>query len=227
VTSGLDWNAVWFISDLGSKVDYLYDLLSELIDIFAPVRTVKVGRSGSLLGIRDWMDSDVEQAVAERNLPYEIRRGDMNRVKGYRNWLAFADRRRIAKSLLDGRRAAFVSINLDPDLPPKMLYSNLRQLGVINGSNKVEVEVDVERMNQFFCDVKFSPVGVVPQPELFIGPDSIEVVPKVRNFGFVLNMNLTPVDHYKAVCQRLYSVLRSVKKHARYTPFGVRMKLAV
>jgi hypothetical protein len=69
--------------------------------------------------------------------------------------------------------------------------------------------------------------GDVPQPELFIGPDSIEVVPKVRNLGFVLNKNLTPVDHYKAVCQRIYSVLRSVKPHARYTPFGVRKKLVV
>jgi hypothetical protein len=57
----------------------------------------------------------------------------------------------------------------------------------------------------------------VPQPELFIGPDSIEVVPKVRNFR-----NFTPVDHYKVVYQRIYSVLRSVKPHPRYTPFGVR-----
>jgi hypothetical protein len=72
-----------------------------------------------------------------------------NRTKGDRNWLAFADRCRIAKSLLDTRRSVFVSINLDPDLPPKKLYSNLRQLGVINGSNKVEVEVDVERMINF------------------------------------------------------------------------------
>jgi hypothetical protein len=38
----------------------------------------------------------------------------------------------------------------------------------------------------------------VPQPKLFIGPDSIEVVPKVRILVFVLNRNLTPVDHYKA-----------------------------
>jgi hypothetical protein len=62
---------------------------------------------------------------------------------------------------------------------------------------------------------------------LFIGPDSIEVVPKVRNLGFVVNMNLTPVDHYKVVCQRIFSVLKSVKPHARYTPFGVRKKLVV
>jgi hypothetical protein len=32
--------------------------------------------------------------------------------------------------------------------------------------------------------------GYVPQLELFIGPDSIEVVPKVRNLGFVLYRNL-------------------------------------
>jgi hypothetical protein len=69
--------------------------------------------------------------------------------------------------------------------------------------------------------------GDVPQPELFIGPDSIEVVPKVRNLGFVLNRNLTSVDHYKEVCQRIYSVLRYVKPHARYTLFGVRKRLIV
>jgi hypothetical protein len=65
LASGLDWNAVRFISDLDGKVDYLYGLLSELIDVFAPVRTVKVERSNYLSGIRHWMDSDVGQAVAE------------------------------------------------------------------------------------------------------------------------------------------------------------------
>jgi hypothetical protein len=59
----------------------------------------------------------------------------------------------IAKILLDACRSAFWSINLDPDLPPKKLYSNLCQLGVIDGSNKVEVEVDVT----IFCDAKFAP----------------------------------------------------------------------
>jgi hypothetical protein len=91
VASGLDWNALRFISNLDSKVDYLYGLLSELIDVFAPVRTVKVGRSNSLSGIRHWM----------------------NRVKHDRNWLASADRRGIARSLLDARRSAFLSFNLD------------------------------------------------------------------------------------------------------------------
>jgi hypothetical protein len=53
------------------------------------------------------------------------------------------------------------------------------------------------------------------------------VVSKVRNLGFVLTRNLTPAGHYRAVSQRIYSVLRYVKPHARYTPFGVRKELIV
>jgi hypothetical protein len=38
---------------------------------------------------------------------------------------------------------------------------------------------------------------------------------------------MTPVNHHKAVCQSIYSVLRSVKPHARYTSFGGRNILVV
>jgi hypothetical protein len=42
-----------------------------------------------------------------------------------------------------------VKVGRSNSLPRIRMYSNLRQLGVINGSNKVKVEVDVKRMNQF------------------------------------------------------------------------------
>jgi hypothetical protein len=77
VGSELDWNAVPFISDSDGKVEYLCGLLSELIDVFAPVSTVKVGRSNSFSRIRHWMDSTVEQAVAEHiwNFSWECEQG--------------------------------------------------------------------------------------------------------------------------------------------------------
>jgi hypothetical protein len=60
------------------------------------------------------------------------------------------------------------------------------------------------KMSQVILIQREGAVSDVLQPELFIGPDSIEMVPKVRNLGFVLNRNLTPVDHYEAVSQRIY-----------------------
>jgi hypothetical protein len=62
--------------------------------------------------------------------------------------------RKFEKSLLSTRRSAFLSIKLFRRQiriqPLKKLYSNLRQLGVINGTNKVELGVDVEKINPFF-----------------------------------------------------------------------------
>jgi hypothetical protein len=48
--------------------------------------------------------------------------------------------------------------------------------------------------------------GDVPQPKLFIGTDLIEVVPKVRNLGFVLNRN----PHPWIIIKRVFS---------KFTPF--------
>jgi hypothetical protein len=77
------------------------DLIGTRFSSYRIWRTVKVGRSNSLSGIRHWMDSDVEQAVSERivhmKLAWECEQGQG------RNWLAFAEGCRIAKSLLDAR----------------------------------------------------------------------------------------------------------------------------
>jgi hypothetical protein len=69
VATGLDWNAVRFISDSDTKVDYLHGLLNGMIDDSASMRTVKVKMSNSLSG----MDSDVEQ-----NRAYEIWHRNVN-----------------------------------------------------------------------------------------------------------------------------------------------------
>jgi hypothetical protein len=66
----------------------------------------------------------------------------------------------------------------------------------------------------------------IPQPELYIGSDPIRVVTSVNNLGFVLNENLTTVDHSKRVCRRVYSILRSIRPHASHRPFPVRKRLA-
>jgi hypothetical protein len=47
--------------------------------------------------------------------------------------------------------AQFVSVNLDPGLPPRKLYDNLRRLCVINGPERFngDVEVERERLSSF------------------------------------------------------------------------------
>jgi hypothetical protein len=43
-----------------------------------------------------------------------------------------------------------VSVNLDPSLPQRKFYQNLRGLGVVNAPERLQVEMDAERLNYFF-----------------------------------------------------------------------------
>jgi hypothetical protein len=51
---------------------------------------------------------------------------------------------------VERKYSEFVSVNLDSGLPPKKLYDNLRRLGVINGPERFNGDVDVERLSSFF-----------------------------------------------------------------------------
>jgi hypothetical protein len=65
-------------------------------------------------------------------------------------WVDFISKRRQADALVERKYSQFVSINLNPDLPPRKLYDNLRRLGVINGPERFGGDVDVERLSSFF-----------------------------------------------------------------------------
>jgi hypothetical protein len=57
---------------------------------------------------------------------------------------------RHAVALLERKYSEFVSVNLDPGLPSRKLYNNLRRLGVINGPERFNGDVDVERLSSCF-----------------------------------------------------------------------------
>jgi hypothetical protein len=40
----------------------------------------------------------------------------------------------------------------------------------------------------------------IPPPTLLIGAYVVQVVPRVRNLGFVLNERLTATDHFRKMC---------------------------
>jgi hypothetical protein len=84
---------------------------------------------------------------------------------------------RHADALVERKYSQFVSVNLDPDLSPRKLYdNNLRRLGVINGPERFNGDVDVERPSSFFW----------PRPSLSTGIDfDVPVSTNVPEFSFV------------------------------------------
>jgi hypothetical protein len=56
---------------------------------------------------------------------------EQQREQGQR-WIEYIAKHRHADELVE-EYSEFVSVNIDPGLPPRKLYDNLRRLGVING----------------------------------------------------------------------------------------------
>jgi hypothetical protein len=62
----------------------------------------------------------------------------------------YVQKRRYADGLVKRKYCGFVSVNLDPSLPQQKLYQSLRGLGVVNAPERLQVEMDVERLINYF-----------------------------------------------------------------------------
>jgi hypothetical protein len=78
---------------------------------------------------------------------------------------------------VERKYSEFVSVNLDPGILSKKLYDNLRRLGVINGPERFNRDVYVERLSSFF----------LTRPSLSTGIDfDVPVSTNVPEFPLVL-----------------------------------------
>jgi hypothetical protein len=55
-----------------------------------------------------------------------------------------------ADELVKRKYGGFVSVNLDPSLPQRKLYHKLLELEVVNAPEKLQVAMDVDRLNNYF-----------------------------------------------------------------------------
>jgi hypothetical protein len=67
----------------------------------------------------------------------------VNRVRGDRLWVDFFAKRRHASAFVERKYSEFVSVNLDPGFPTRKFFDNLRKLGVINGPERFDGDIDV------------------------------------------------------------------------------------
>jgi hypothetical protein len=91
----------------------------------------------------------VELAVNERDAAYKVWHNNINRARGVRLWIwLYNQKRRYADGLVERKYGGFVSVNLDPQ--QKLYQLNLRGLGVFIVPERLQIEIDVERLNNYF-----------------------------------------------------------------------------
>jgi hypothetical protein len=79
-----------------------------------------------------------------------LARSGMTFVRWDRLWILYVRKRRYADGLIERMYGGFVWVNMDPSFHQRKLYQNLRGLGVLNAPERLQVELDVERLNNYF-----------------------------------------------------------------------------
>jgi hypothetical protein len=92
----------------------------------------------------------VKLAINDKDAAYKVWHENTNKVRGDRLWILYLWKRRYADGLVERKYGGFASVNLDPSLLQRKLYQNLRGLGVVNAPERLQVEVDVERLINLF-----------------------------------------------------------------------------
>jgi hypothetical protein len=124
--------------------------LNFLLDTVVPVRRIQVTEGDRLCSVHNWFDESVELAVNERDAAYKVWPDNINRVREDRLWILYDHKRRYADGVVERKYGCFVSVNLYPSLPQRKLYQNLRGLEVVNAPERLQVEMVVERLNNYF-----------------------------------------------------------------------------
>jgi hypothetical protein len=106
--------------------------------------------SRSLKGTTFAIDESVELGINERDAACKVWHDISNRVRGNRLWILYVRKRRYADGLIERMYGGFVSVNMDPSFHQRKLHQNLRGLGVLNAPERLQVELDVERLNNDF-----------------------------------------------------------------------------
>jgi hypothetical protein len=114
------------------------------LDTFVPVRRLKV--KDRLCSVCKWFYESVKLAINDKDAAYKVWHENTNKVRGDRLWILYLWKRRYADGLVERKYGGFASVNLDPSLLQRKLYQNLRGLGVVNAPERLQVEVDVERL---------------------------------------------------------------------------------
>jgi hypothetical protein len=127
--------------------------------------------------------------------------------------------------LVERKYSEFVSVNLDPGLPPRKLYDNLRRLGVINGSERFNGDVDavVYFFDKAFIRVDFD-VAVstnVPEPS-FVSVTEDEVCNTVMPIQLsAAGVDEIPWSFIKSLLPALLGTLTHVFNHI-FTIFTIK-----
>lgn len=140
----LDISKLRTVDDMAEKLN---SLIIELYDKHAPLRTIRVTKPAA-----PWITDDIKLMMNKRDKAKRTWRRD----KTPANWERFREFRNRAKQLQRNARVAFSHKKLNPKLPARPLWNNIRSMGLIQSKAQTCSEISTaDNINLHFVKISY------------------------------------------------------------------------
>ena len=150
--SGLSFDMIYEMSDVNDQVNHVTALLRELLNAFAPLKL----RKNVVNNYHKWVNEELLHLINVRNFYYNAARTERNAYNKNNLKQTFKKIRNKVNLLKRKLHSAWVQRELNPDLPSKKLWENLRKLGVTSSKPDLASNFSVQDFNNFFTS-NFTP----------------------------------------------------------------------
>jgi Reverse transcriptase (RNA-dependent DNA polymerase) len=215
-----DWSPVYLAMDSNSKVAHLQEILMQLLDRFAPLRSVTYLESNLEAG-----DSELLRLVEMRETAYVIWRSRRNRRRGDQNWQEF---KRVSR-LVDRREETLKKSRIEqkfnnPGQSLKDLWKKLKSEGLGKQSGKAVTSFTPDQFNGYFAAAPGQRPRIIFNRDESYDGFSFGVVEEDEVFKTVMSMTSDaigadgfPLKFIKLILLELLPILTHVLSHAIMT----------
>lgn len=137
----VDWMRLFCVADVDTLVDSFSNEVLQLLDVHAPLAPCSSRKSHN-----PWFDSDVDKALVDRDLAYL----EWKRVRTGEKFCRFKVLRNRAAQVVSLAKKRFYARKLRTVAPSRQLWSSLRRLGFVSGSDEDVPPFTVDELNSHF-----------------------------------------------------------------------------
>jgi Reverse transcriptase (RNA-dependent DNA polymerase) len=151
--ASLNWDAIFILSDIDDMVSHVSSLLCQLVERCVPLRKVCEVKNSQ----PKWFSVKLERLISARNYFHSLANCEKNVQMREQYRLSYCRLRNRVTLLKRNLKSQYASNFLDLSLPPRTLWTNFRNFGVVQGRNSSGVEdYESAEFNDYFSSV-FSP----------------------------------------------------------------------
>lgn len=142
VCNSVPWEDIFFLSSASSQIEFFNSYISLVFDSCVPLKKVTLRAKSP-----PWLSQEISNAISVRMSKYRL----WKRYPNSQSHLEYKQARNIVVGLIRIAKRNFFKDKLDPSLPPKVFWRNVRNLGLGRCKSSISGVFKPDDINSYFC----------------------------------------------------------------------------